>query len=106
MRRWYPEEWRFIIEVVRVGKENQAEECRLGLEPGDTFTCAYETPAGFCPTSFIKLFPALEVVRCGGDLRQLGGSGPQEMMCLCPDGVVFFHMRGERAGDTTTRAEP
>jgi uncharacterized repeat protein (TIGR04076 family) len=63
VKSWYHEDWSFMIEVLRVGKENRAEECRLGLEPGDTFTCRYETPAGFCPTSFIKIFPALEVVR-------------------------------------------
>jgi len=103
MRKWYPEDWRFTIQVVRVGRENRAEECRLGLEPGDTFTCAYETPAGFCPTSFIKLFPALEVVRCEGDLRQLGGSGPQEMTCLCPDGVVLFHVQGQCHGEGAER---
>ncbi len=47
MKKWYHEDWNFKIEVVRVGKENKAEECRLGLEPGDTFECTYETPAGF-----------------------------------------------------------
>jgi uncharacterized repeat protein (TIGR04076 family) len=98
MRKWYPEEWRFTIEVVRVGKENKAGECRLGLEPRDTFQCGYETPAGFCPTSFIKLFPALEAVRCEGDLRNLGGCGASETTCMCPDGVVLFRLRGERAG--------
>jgi hypothetical protein len=36
MKKWYAEDWRFRIEVIRVGKENRAEECRLGLEPGDT----------------------------------------------------------------------
>jgi uncharacterized repeat protein (TIGR04076 family) len=76
MKKWYHEDWRFEIEVLRVGQENRATECRLGLEPGDTFECQYETPAGFCPTSFFKIFPALEVVRCGGDLRNLGGQGP------------------------------
>lgn len=98
MKRWYPEGWRFTIEVVRVGKENRAEECRLGLEVGDTFECAYETPAGFCPTSFIKLFPAMEAVRCGGDLRNLGGTGPAETLCMCPDGVVMFRVKGEPVG--------
>lgn len=57
MRAWYSEEWRFVIEVVPVGRTNRVEECRLGLEPGDVFTCAYGTPANFCPTAFLKLFP-------------------------------------------------
>jgi uncharacterized repeat protein (TIGR04076 family) len=96
MKKWYFEEWLFKIEVVRVGKENKAEECRLGLEPGDTFECTYETPAGFCPTSFVKIFPALEIVRCNGDLRNLGGTGTAETTFACPDGVVLFRIRGEQ----------
>ena len=101
MKKWYDEDWLFKIEVVRVGKENKAEECRLGLEPGDTFECRFETPAGFCPTSFIKIFPALEVVRCSGDLRFLGAGGPREMTFLCPDGVVLFRVTGEQTPTRT-----
>ncbi len=96
MKRWYHEDWHFRVEVLRVGAEGKAEACRLGLEPGDVFECAYETPAGFCPTSFVKLFPSLEAVRCGGDLRALGGHGACEMTFTCPDGVVLFRVRGER----------
>lgn len=99
MKKWYAEDWRFAIEVVRVGKENKAEQCRLGLEPGDTFEYTYETPGGFCPTSFIKLFPAMEAVRCEGDLRYLGASSAHEITCLCPDGVVLFRLKGERVGN-------
>lgn len=100
MKKWYPEDWRFKLEVVRVGKENKAEECRLGLEPGDTFECAYETPAGFCPTAFIKIFPSLEVMRCGGDLRNLGGKIPNETLVMCPDGVVLFRVTGYSSANT------
>lgn len=96
MKEWYAEDWHFRIEVMRVGKENRAEECRLGLEPGDTFECTYGTPAGFCPTSFLKLFPVLEVMRCGGDLRYLGSSDPSRIEFLCPDGVVTFRVSGEQ----------
>jgi uncharacterized repeat protein (TIGR04076 family) len=99
MKKWYREDWHFKIEVVRVGKENKAEECRLGLEPGDTFECTYETPAGFCPTSFHKIFPSLEVVRCGGDLRNLGGEGPRETTFDCPDGVVLFKVTAEHRSE-------
>jgi uncharacterized repeat protein (TIGR04076 family) len=94
MKKWYPEDWRFKIEVIKVGKENKAEECRLGLEPGDTFECAFETPAGFCPTAFIKIFPSMEVVRCNGDLRNLGGNGPYEITFVCPDSAVHFKLTG------------
>jgi len=96
MKKWYPEDWRFKIEVLKVGKDNKAEECRLGLEPGDTFSCQFETPAGFCPTSFIKIFPSLEVVRCGGDLHALGGRSPTEMTFQCPDGAVKFRLTSEK----------
>jgi uncharacterized repeat protein (TIGR04076 family) len=96
VKEWYPEDWRFQIEVARVGTENKAEECRLGLEPGDRFECTYGTPAGFCPTSFIKIFPAMEVVRCGGDLRNLGGAGLSEIGFTCPDGAVQFRLTGVR----------
>lgn len=92
MKPWYHEDWRFTIQVVHVGQEDQSEACRLGLEPGDTFDCAYGTPAGFCPTAYIKLFPCLEVVRCAGDLRNLGGTAPDETTWLCPDGVVLFRL--------------
>lgn len=99
MKKWYPEDWNFRIEVIRVGEENRAEECRLGLEPGDTFVCAYGTPMDLCPTSFIKMFPAMEVMRCGGDLRNLGGEGRTDTTVLCPDGVVVFRLSGDqRAG--------
>ena len=96
MKTWYAEDWRFVIEVMRVGKQNKAEECRLGLEPGDRFECTYGTPPGFCPTAFIKLFPAMEAVRCEGDLRCLGAASATEITCMCPDGVVLLRIRGER----------
>ncbi|MCD5401138.1 TIGR04076 family protein [candidate division NPL-UPA2 bacterium] len=99
MKKWYHEDWHFKIEVVRVGKENKAEECRLGFEPGDTFECTYETPAGFCPASFLKIFSLLEVVRCKGDLRYLGGSDPCETTLVCPDGVVLFRVTGEQRAE-------
>jgi len=99
MKKWYQEDWLFRIEVLHVGKENKAEECRLGLEPGDTFTCGYETPKGFCPTSFVKIFPSMEIVRCGGNLQNLGGKSPYEMTFLCPDGAVLFRIRGEQKSE-------
>jgi uncharacterized repeat protein (TIGR04076 family) len=96
MKKWYLEDWRFKIEVLKVGKENKAEECRLGLEPGDTFDCSYETPAGFCPTSYIKIFPVMEVLQCGGDLRYLGANEPNMMDFICPDGAVWFRISGNK----------
>jgi uncharacterized repeat protein (TIGR04076 family) len=94
MKKWYEEDWHFKIEVLKVGKENQPEECRLGLEPGDKFECDYQTPGGFCPTSLIKIFPVLETIRCEGDLRYLGANVAHEMEFICPDGVVKFKISG------------
>jgi len=96
VKKWYREEWRFRISVVHVGERNRAEECRLGFEPGDTFDCSYECPTGFCPKTMLKVFPLMEAVRSGGDLRNLGGSGPAEMEVTCPDGVVQLTVVGER----------
>jgi len=94
MKKWYPEDWLFIIEVLKVGKENKPDECRIGLEPGDHFECSYATPEGFCPTIFIKMFPILEVLRCEGDLRYLGASTQHEMDFICPDGAVKLMISG------------
>jgi uncharacterized repeat protein (TIGR04076 family) len=80
--------------VLKVGKEGKAETCRLGLEHGDTFECDYETPGGFYPTWFIKIFPVLEIMRSEGGLRYLGASKPNEMVIVCPDGAVRFRVRG------------
>jgi uncharacterized repeat protein (TIGR04076 family) len=96
VKRWYQEEWRFRISVLRVGERDRAEECRLGFEPGDTFECAYECPASFCPKAMLKVFPLMEAVRSGGDLRNLGGAGPAEMELTCPDGVVRLRIVGDR----------
>ena len=97
MKSWYQEEWEFEIEVLQVGQSDKPEECRLGLEPGDTFTCSYGTPTDFCPTSFIKIFPTLEIMRCQGDLRYQGSNDRHDIKTLCPDGVVLFEIRGQKS---------
>ncbi len=96
MKSWYTEDWHFKIEVLKVGKENKATECRSGLEPGDTFECDYGTPLGLRPTVFIKIFPTMEAIRCEGDLRYLGAQTGQEMDFMCPDGVVRFRITGSK----------
>ena len=94
MKPWYAEDWRFEIEVLRVGEQDDPRACRLGFEPGDRFQCEYGTPPGFCPTAFIKIFPAMEVLRCGGDLRELGADSAHGTIFLCPDGAVTFRLQG------------
>ena len=103
MKKWYPEDWLFRIEVIGVGKNNAATECRMGFEPGDAFECAYECPTGFCSKSMLKVFPIFEAVRSGGDLRNLGGSGPLTMTLVCPDGVVRYRITASRT-NTEQRA--
>ncbi len=99
VRPWYREDWAFIITVLQVGQENDPTKCRLGLEVGDSFHCTYGTPAHFCPTTFLKIFPAMEAIRSGGDLRNLGGTGPHETVVKCPAGVVKFRLRGQRVAE-------
>ncbi|MGA2505522.1 MAG: TIGR04076 family protein [Anaerolineales bacterium] len=99
MKKWYSEDWQFTIDVLQVGKENKAEECRAGLEAGDIFTSKVETPTGFCPTAFIKIFPSLETLRCGGHLRSLRGTGPADMIFQCPDGPVKFRLTSAKVLD-------
>ena len=96
MEKWYQEDWRFKIEILKVGVNNNPRNCRLGFEPGDVFESEYETPAGFCPTSFIEIFPVMELVRNGGDLRNMGRDGVSSISFLCPDGIVRFNLTVER----------
>ncbi len=62
MKRWYQEDWEFRIEVKAVGKDNKPTNCRMGYEPGDSFTRQYGCPQGFCPKSMLKVFPIVEAM--------------------------------------------
>ena len=94
MKKRYPEDWHFKIEVLWVDKENHAEEYHLGLEPGDTFESDYEMPGEFCPTGFIKIFPIMEATRCEGNLRYLEANSAHGTVFVCPDGAVRFRVSG------------
>ncbi len=96
MRSWYAEEWRFTITVLKVGRKNRAEECRLGFEPGDVFTSAYECPLHFCPLAVSAAYPLMTAMRRGGDLRELGGDSAHSIDFPCPDGVVHFRLVAEK----------
>lgn len=87
MQKWYAEDFNFSLLVL---PGSVTRSCRLGLEPGDAFHCAYETPAGFCPTAFLKIFPAMEAI------RGVGGSEPITWYFTCPDGVVHFRLIAEQ----------
>lgn len=92
MKKWIVEDWEFEIGVVR----GEARECRLGLEKGDNFRCAYGCPDGFCMKTAPILYTYCEIVRCGGDLRLRGSDRPDEIEFPCADGIVTFCMKAKR----------
>ncbi|MDD4495445.1 MAG: TIGR04076 family protein [Eubacteriales bacterium] len=93
MKRFVKEDISFTITVVD-GRNNKSGkiDCRNGHEVGDTYTCEYGCPDGFCQKSMLKAFPIMEVVRSGGDLRNLGGDSDSTVNFCCPDGVVTFRL--------------
>lgn len=110
MNKWFNEEWAFTIEVIAVSHDNRTENhCRNGDEVGDIYRCTYDCPVnqherGFCQKSMLLLFPMLETVRGGGDLRKIGGYSPlgnviDDPLCkefVCPDGVVTYRLTAEK----------
>lgn len=93
MKKTIVEDYEFTIEILSVN------ECRMGFEKGDKFTCKYECPAGFCPKTMSKLHTLCEVVRAGGDLRLLGGplsDSPMSIKFTCADGPVMFRLDGKK----------
>jgi hypothetical protein len=40
----------------------------------------------------LLMFPIMESVRSGGDLKNIGGSGTYTKDLVCPDGCVLFRM--------------
>ena len=79
MKKWYDEEYRFEIQVVGYLRgEKPQGYCRNGEEIGDIYTCTYGCPVnregqGICSKAMLLLFPLMEAVRSGGDLRNVGG---------------------------------
>jgi uncharacterized repeat protein (TIGR04076 family) len=96
MRSWYAEDWKFTITVLKVGRENRAEECRLGFEQGDVFVSTYECPPSFCPECIMKTYPLMEAVRSNQDLRDFGGESAQSIEFVCPDGVVRMRLVADK----------
>lgn len=112
MNKWYDEEYEFTVEVVAVSHDGKTEgHCRNGDEVGDVYRCTYDCPVnqkgrGFCQKSMLFLFPMLETVRGGGDLRRIGGFSPignviDDPLCkefVCPDGVVTYRLTAKKLG--------
>jgi len=95
MKKLVTENFRFTITVI------DGQHCRNGHEVGDTFSCEYGCPmpcsneGGFCAKTMLKLFPLLEIVRAGGDLRTLGGRAKHSCEFTCPDGVIKFSLEAQ-----------
>ncbi|MCM1579575.1 MAG: TIGR04076 family protein [Ruminococcus sp.] len=112
MNKWYDEDYEFEIEVIGVSHNGKAEgHCRNGDEAGDIYRCTYDCPVnsegrGFCSKSMLLLFPMLETVRGGGDLRNIGGFSPAGNVYdspyvkefVCPDGVVTYRLTAKKTG--------
>ena len=88
MKKWIVEDWEFIITV----DEGNADQCRLGFEKNDIFSCQYEVPNGFCPKTMATLYTLCEIVRCGGNYRLRGSDKEYEIDFSCADGPINFHL--------------
>ena len=91
MKKWLDEEYAFDIEVTGYLRGDRAEGlCRNGEEIGDKYSCTYGCPVneqgyGICSKTMMMLYPLMEAVRSGGDLRNLGGSGKYVKDIVCPN---------------------
>lgn len=90
--KWIQEDWTFEIAV----KKGQSKDCRMGFEEGDTFSCQYECPAGFCPKTIPVLYTLCEIVRCGGNYRLKGSRDEYEIDFPCADGCIQFHLMAQK----------
>ncbi len=104
MKKWYEEEYEFIVEVTGFLRGDRTERyCRNGEEIGDTYTCTYGCPVnadgyGICSKVMMMLYPLMEAVRSGGDLTNVGGSDPYSKEIVCPDGCVIFRLSARKTG--------
>lgn len=94
MRKWVEEDWEFTVTVFK----GEAEQCRLGFEQGDSFTCEYEVPAGFCPKTMPVLYTLCEIIRCGGSFKARGSDQDYEICFNCADGPVSFRLEARHIG--------
>ena len=105
MKKWYAEEYEFEIEVTGFLRGDHTEHyCRNGEEIGDKYTCTYGCPVnkdgyGICSKTMMMLFPAMEAVRSGGDLVNIGGIERYVKDFVCPDGCVCFRMMAKKTGN-------
>ena len=76
MKKWYDEEYEFQVEVTGFLRGDHTER--------------------YCPKAMLLLFPLMEAVRSGGDLENVGGSGPYCKDIVCPDGCVLFRLTAKK----------
>ncbi|MCL2740570.1 MAG: TIGR04076 family protein [Oscillospiraceae bacterium] len=94
MKRFITENFSFTITVVKGGG------CRNGHEEGDSYACEFGCPeplgseGGICPDALARISPLLTAVRCGGDLRTLGGTGRHSIEVGCDGGPIVFRIEG------------
>ena len=102
MKKWLDEEYEFEIEVTGYLRGAKTEGlCRNGEEIGDRYSCTYGCPVnqdgyGICSKTMMQLYPLMEAVRSGGDLRNVGGSDRLEKDIVCPDGCIIFHLKARK----------
>ena len=105
MKKWYDEEYEWEIEVIGFLRGSKTENyCRNGEEISDRYTCTYGCPVnasgqGICSKVMMMMFPIMEAVRSGGDLRKIGGSSEYTKDVVCPDGCVLFRMTAHKTGN-------
>lgn len=105
MKKWYEEEYGWKIEVVGFLQGDSTEQyCRNGEEIGDCYSGTYGCPVnakgeGICSKMMPLLFPIMEAIRSGGDLRLIGGSDCYTKRIVCPDGCVIFEIRAKKRHD-------
>ena len=105
MKKWYAEEYEWTIEVTGFLRGDKTERyCRNGEEIGDVYTCTYGCPVnkdgqGICSKCMTVMFPIMEAVRSGGDLRRIGSSGQYTKDVVCPDGCVMFRLTAKPLGN-------
>ena len=105
MIKWYNEEFTFKIEVTGyLFHDSPINHCRNGEEIGDVYCCGYGCPVnkngcGICSKTMLLLFPLMDAVRSGGDLRNLGGDSKYSKEIVCPDGVVKFKLTAQKIAE-------
>ena len=98
MKKWLDEGYEFeVTGYLRGGylRGNKAEGlCRNEEEIGDRYLCTYGCPVnqegyGICPKVMLMLYPLMEAVRSGGDLRNVRG---YDKNIVCHDGCAMLRL--------------